>query len=249
MKTIFTCIIALSFVIASNAQDTLRHSDISVQIIAPADGAVIPHGDSAFLSFVYTNNGPDTLPAGDTVFFLTINGIVFYSKLIQDFGVGETFEYDDILYVTNPADTELNIDLCLTQLKQSDVVYNDGGVPATTYVDTNAANDTSCVSITLAGAPPSGIFDNTKKNNTLSLYPNPAKDWVFINTANTNFKDDVNITIVDIAGKIIQQIQPHDYIFSGGQYRIKTDQLSTGVYFIKVQNKNNTAIGKLMIIR
>lgn len=240
MKKVITLILAFSLMVCTYAQDTLKHADISVQITAPDNNAAVAYGDTVYISYSYTNNGPDMLPAGDTVFFLTPLG-VYYSALIQDFGVGQTFVYNDAFSIHNPFDSAFSLDFCIAQIKQSDVIYEDSSAPATTYIDTNASNDTSCITITLNGPAPSGILNTNATDNMLSLYPNPANDWLYID-APEKFEG----CITDVTGKVTQNISSGNMQASGNKYKIDVSRLSPGIYFIRIQTKNKLSVGKFI---
>ncbi len=65
---------------------------------------------------------------------------------------------------------------------------------------------------------------------SLSVYPNPAKDKLYIQGIN-NFSE---ATISDAGGKIIS----HTYLNSGSHY-LDVSRLIRGVYFVKLESGNN----------
>lgn len=73
-----------------------------------------------------------------------------------------------------------------------------------------------------------------------AIYPNPAKDNVSI-VFNTEFAAKVNIAIVDIAGKVVQQKQTS---LSSGQTNYTTDisTLKAGNYIVKISDVNGVLI-------
>lgn len=81
------------------------------------------------------------------------------------------------------------------------------------------------------------------KTNGISIsavYPNPAKDNVSI-VFNTEFAAKVNIAIVDIAGKVVQQKQTS---LSSGQtnYTTNISTLKAGNYIVKISDVNGVLI-------
>ncbi len=72
-------------------------------------------------------------------------------------------------------------------------------------------------------------------DNNIKIYPNPAKDKLFIkgNTENTNVK------IYNLQGQLVLEKVLNDKF-------IDISQLPTGLYTLKIQNKNNVFIEKLI---
>ncbi|MPM59689.1 hypothetical protein SDC9_106535 [bioreactor metagenome] len=82
----------------------------------------------------------------------------------------------------------------------------------------------------------SGI--NDEENIKISISPNPATDFVSITTDETPSQ----ISILNITGQVVQTINP-----VSAQTNIATNQLPSGVYFVKV-NSNNRIITRKFII-
>jgi uncharacterized delta-60 repeat protein len=99
--------------------------------------------------------------------------------------------------------------------------YGGDCIPKTKDADTIAVND----------------FNNAiTLNNKVSVYPNPAKDMVHIQT-----KGKVDITLTDQSGKTILTK------FINGQAEINISYLPAGLYYIK--NMETGVVKQLMIIR
>lgn len=68
-----------------------------------------------------------------------------------------------------------------------------------------------------------------KQYENVSIYPNPAKDYVYLKfTQNTN----ANIRIIDISGRVIQEEQ-----MSGNSKNINISNLQNGIYYILIDNE------------
>lgn len=67
---------------------------------------------------------------------------------------------------------------------------------------------------------------NTFKDLKIKLYPNPAKDLVFISVPNNNTF--IAYTLTDLSGKLIQ---------SGSETMVETSNLSDGVYFMTIETE------------
>lgn len=96
-----------------------------------------------------------------------------------------------------------------------------------------------------APVPTSGNFKTThlnEENVDFNIYPNPAKDWVTIEF----FKkyEEVEIRITDIGGKLIFETKTSDEV-----YKINTQELSNGVYFIQmVDTQKGDKIGQQKMV-
>jgi len=85
---------------------------------------------------------------------------------------------------------------------------------------------------------PTAIATTNKTNPEVSIYPNPAKDYIQINTNNLNIE---TCEIVDINGKTIR----HQTI-NTSKFKIKVADLPKGIYLLKF-NTNNGIITKRIV--
>mgnify|MGYP001345681595 CR=1 FL=1 len=83
----------------------------------------------------------------------------------------------------------------------------------------------------------SGIEETV--SNMFSVYPNPATDMI-----NVSFNETVNgtVSIVNIAGKEVLSAT-----VNGAQTSISTAELSSGVYYVQVNNGNLTQVDKIVV--
>lgn len=77
----------------------------------------------------------------------------------------------------------------------------------------------------------SGI-EETDINLSLSVYPNPATDFVVLSVEHSNLQN-MTYLLYDLQGKIIEKQK-----LNSSQTSISMVELANGVYFIKVLNKN-----------
>lgn len=211
----------------ATAQTQIRNADISVEITSPADNVTIPAGDSLYLSFDYTNNGPDMLPAGDTLFFFS-GGIVLYSYLNADLPVGGGISMNDMVYYHNPTNEPITGSFCMLHIPQSAVTYpNGGGMAQTTYQDNNPLNDTACIRATLETTPSSLKAVKAPKNQ-FEIFPNPASEKLFVNLLQNG--SEVTISIINNLGQVVSTKQ-----VNAAQEKAELDvaQLPAGIYFIR----------------
>jgi len=75
-----------------------------------------------------------------------------------------------------------------------------------------------------------GVNPDNSINNNISVYPNPATNWLTINTiSSSNYK----AQILDCFGKVLEEI-----IFNNST-KIDVRNLSNGLYFLLLRNENN----------
>jgi len=241
MKQIFT-LLALSLM-GYTASAQVRNADISVTITDPPNGTVIPGGDTLVLSFNYTNNGPDILPAGDTLFFATTGNLILFSQLTMNLPVGATIAMDDIAYFWNPTNEPISANLCVVHLPQSAIIYQDNTTPVTTYQDPNPNNDTSCVFITL-DVENTGIGDLKAQANQFQIFPNPASTTLSVHPIVTNAE--VKLSIINSMGQImdVQTMQTDK-----DNITLDVSHLANGVYFIRQDAGDKHASARFTIQR
>jgi hypothetical protein len=88
--------------------------------------------------------------------------------------------------------------------------------------------------------PPVGIVEERPQITfDAVVYPNPAKDMVYINT---NSENDLHIELFDISGKMMTSNEDH-------QKSLPLNAVTNGVYFVKIQDlvTGNTIVKKLLI--
>ncbi len=83
------------------------------------------------------------------------------------------------------------------------------------------------------------IKDYTNKQESLSIYPNPAKEQFFI--ALDNNEDEAKISIFDGQGHILMQQNIN------AQMPIDISNLSNGMYLVQTKTKQNTYTNKIVI--
>lgn len=83
------------------------------------------------------------------------------------------------------------------------------------------------------------IVKNYQQKNHYLVYPNPAKDWIYIVT-NDNLQKNVQIT--DVNGKIIYQDT-----FDENVIALSSKNWQSGIYFIKITTDKNTFTQKIII--
>lgn len=88
--------------------------------------------------------------------------------------------------------------------------------------------------------------DDVSLNDNMKLYPNPARDYFDLSFGISN-NSDVTVKIYDINARVVGEQVFSNYNNSIFKERFNTDNLTTGIYMVKVTNGSRTATEKLVI--
>lgn len=88
-----------------------------------------------------------------------------------------------------------------------------------------------------------GIYANNFSSTTPEIYPNPAIDIITLNINNSNFED-LTIKIYNITGTLLKVEK-----LTQNQRQINVEDLSNGIYLIKIESNYLTGSQKLIIQR
>jgi Secretion system C-terminal sorting domain/Galactose oxidase, central domain len=102
---------------------------------------------------------------------------------------------------------------------------------------------------TLLTAPPTpprhrsilANLDSLVKNNSITIFPNPAKNSIIVKSADD--MKDAQVQVFDIAGRS----QPITAENAGSDKRINWNYLSSGIYILKITSNKKTDIVKILI--
>ena len=103
----------------------------------------------------------------------------------------------------------------------------------------NIKTDTVIVNVS-----PSSINENTFFANSISLYPQPAKDVLNISLSNY-YEPTIQVKIVDVNGRIVKS---EDLSVKQGKAQLNTYELNNGVYIIQLKNSAHQMAMKKLII-
>lgn len=133
-----------------------------------------------------------------------------------DFGDGY---YSDLQNPVHIYDTPENYKVCLT-------TWNECGA------------DTACEMLYI-----SAVSVPENEEGTFTIYPNPAKDKVFLKTFLTG---KIDIILTDLGGKVVyQEVKDVNY---GELIRIGLDGLEPGIYIIRAGGGEDYTYGKLAVM-
>ncbi|HNW69875.1 MAG TPA: PKD domain-containing protein [Bacteroidales bacterium] len=211
------------------------------------DNSSLP-GQQAYrykITAVDTCNAETTLSAYHKTIHLTINqGMGNTYNLIWNYYEGFTFPSYIIYRGTSPTNMTL-----LNTLASSLNSYTDLTPPAGyVYYQVEAVNPTPCTpSKTTYFSSRSNIATNntTAIENisiddiTVRIYPNPANDYLFVETAIVPSK--TSIKIFNLEGQLIVRQYLTNALTS-----INISRLSKGIYFIKVENSEGLIVRKFV---
>jgi len=88
-----------------------------------------------------------------------------------------------------------------------------------------------------------GIEDNLNAFDKMNFYPNPANEFVRIDTGGLNLKN-ATIQLIDLSGKVILK-EPNINI--EGTYVIALDEVSSGIYVLELMNDGIKKSNKIVI--
>ncbi len=93
----------------------------------------------------------------------------------------------------------------------------------------------------ITATAPENAKQNT--NNTLTVYPNPANNSIFVRLNIINTTEENVISLIDVTGKIVLTKKTNN----NGTIEIDTQNLSNGVYFVHLTNVELNMVSKIVI--
>lgn len=137
-------------------------------------------------------------------------------------------DYD--LYVYNSAGTQIGSGLSSSATESVSIANLAVGTYTILVSGYNGANSTSCYTLNVSRTSAS-IADNqlSAGGNTYSVYPNPVKDKLAVNSSDPDEK--MTVEIMDLNGKVLSThaLSSHS--------SIDVSTISTGVYFVRITSE------------
>lgn len=118
------------------------------------------------------------------------------------------------------------------QLRVVDVV--NGG--STVLGDLLGGSEVTGLAIPYYG--PVGINENTSENIEYNVYPNPARDYVFV-TSSSTIK---TVKLINYVGQTVLELPVND-----NNVKINTSSFGTGIYFLQMEDENGVSTRKIAI--
>ena len=227
-KLLSTFVFASLFAITSTAQ-----YDIEVNLVSPASGSSAGVGANFTVSYSITNNGPNEVPAGDSLYLALIHSASNYSLVNGQAGSVSVIVLPEAL----PSGETL-----VSSVEQINAVANLTGVTGEVCIfvtvgsagfttidgdpnDTDMDNNVDCFMATA----PSASVSELEAGRALA-YPNPATDFLNILVESD---DVVAVTIISVEGKVISS-------FEGSVAQVA--DLTSGVYFYEARTSSGAVI-------
>lgn len=107
-----------------------------------------------------------------------------------------------------------------------------------TYTDLNGCSDKSEVEMTVQEC--TGIVETVNLNTSVSVYPNPVKDLLYVKTELKYSK----IGISDLAGRLL-----FDKEITAGETVLKLESFSKGVYLISIKDQSGDVVKVIKLIK
>lgn len=226
MKKLYTLIAA----VLTTATISAQSYDLQISLVTPASGASVVGQFATNVDFSLTNNGPDAILAGDTLWF----GYFVGASLFSLDGVS-----NQVSGVILP--TAFSSGMSITAAQLGGLTINLGSITAATQVcidcfgvngaidtasdpfDTDFANNEDCFTAT----PPANV-GLTEATIETSVYPNPASNVLNITSA-----DEVSsVAVITMDGKVVANSKTT---------KVDVSALVSGVYIYEV----STTSGKV----
>ncbi len=155
-------------------------------------------------------------------------------------GNGQTFSVDALFsYSTNGTTYSETYD----DVMASNITVNNGGTvyfKVAPYFSGNTG--TYLLDMNIARTPSTGI-EHIETNASISVYPNPAKDFVIIDLQNIS-ENISQINLCDVQGR---QIYSQDIINLVGTINLPLTNVSDGIYFMQIHSNKGVLIKKIIV--
>lgn len=115
----------------------------------------------------------------------------------------------------------------------------------TDHADTLGACNAVCVDNTIAKSASKTSFTNTSIEDNLSIYPNPSNGIFDIKLTTVNLQTE--LFLFDTTGKLIERKSISKENSAGNIITMGNYNLASGIYLLKIMNKEETITKKLII--
>ncbi|MCU0456794.1 MAG: T9SS type A sorting domain-containing protein, partial [Bacteroidales bacterium] len=89
-----------------------------------------------------------------------------------------------------------------------------------------------------------GMKDNYSRN--ISVYPNPADEWITFRFAEPVNDDDLTVSLIDARGSYVMRSQK--LIVSGDEAKLNIGKLGPGKYVFVIENRNTVQVSRGKIV-
>lgn len=232
---------ALCLLVATGAYAQQRKCDMQITLLEPASSSVINALAQYNITVNILNNGPDTLFAGDTLYYnqpsqplFNYNPFVLTQTLAAGRNATVTLESP---HNTNDNEQDETMDYYIFVM--SNPAHNGAFIDTANTVNNYDVN----TNVTFRAANPTDIKDIQNSRIALQVYPNPAASMIRFNLDAGNTASSVSIS--DISGR---EVLNHTFIKkAGGQDPdLNIGSLTSGMYLVRIQTEQGRATAKLI---
>jgi hypothetical protein len=108
------------------------------------------------------------------------------------------------------------------------------------FVSGNTAINTNTVSAFTSTCQVANSINEVNKENSFSVYPNPVNDFILVKLTDEPIES-AKVIVINALGEIILTETT-----TSSSITLKTEKLINGIYFVKVESKNGSAIKKFI---
>lgn len=238
----------------------------AVPVISASGNVEFCQGDSVTLSVAANNStfqwylNDTTMMIGNVFPDLTVNTSGSYSVVeTNEFGCNNLSANQNVIVNPLPAAPSLIVDggyinssatgnlqwyfngSPITGATQANLLYTDTGMYTLAVTTVDGCVNSSTVQITT----PSGIY-SVNRQNAYNIYPNPAKNTLFIQCRDSNSKP-FQLVITDLNGAVV--FEESRVYLQNNVAGINIGAIPNGVYFVSIFNNEITQQQKIVIIK
>lgn len=214
-------------------------SNMPVQTEGLESGVVYPAGTTTNSYEVVGNDGSILSCSFDVT--VVDETQPFFIGCPGDFEINQegdpTVTLDDFTATVSASDNCSEV--TITQDPVGGTVLDQNTVQTVTLTATDASGNESICTFDITVLSSLGIDDETLEN-TISIYPNPARDLITL--THTGNQPITQITIVDINGRVIQSISNN----SISERQINISTYATGVYFVQIETATASTVKRII---
>lgn len=132
-------------------------------------------------------------------------------------------------------------------LSKTEFSRNDSGDNKITYTLIDVSGNTSSIELIIQVDIVLSVPERPKEDNSIKAYPNPVKDYLYL-----KFTEGLSISairassLVDTSGRVIGEIRLEEG--SGGQLGFSTQELRSGIYFLRLSTRDTLHLIKFIVI-
>lgn len=230
MLKIYSLLLALSCATASFSQGY----DLELSLVNPVSASTVASSAAVPVEFSLTNNGPTTIPAGDTLLFAYFNGTSAYFGLDNTpNGVSGSILAADLTSGSSISFGSLSFDL--SAFATGDTVnvfcFGVGSAALSAAGDMNESDFTNNADFFFVGTT-SGL---NELETEVVVYPNPTTEILNVETTETVR----SIVVFGLNGQIVSEIENSN--------SINVSALKAGNYIYKIETELGSVISNTFV--